>query len=214
MAAMDVVDIDLGWPVAQEHRERARCAIIRAAIRIARGDGETRRPARATSRLECGGCPTLDGTQVRSKKGAQKKLPAFAHPSEREFARILDFYQIEWQYEPRTFELQWDDHGHPIESFAPDFYLPELDLFIELTTLRQSLVTKKNRKLRRLRELYPDVNIKLLYRRDFKSLMEKYGLPLPAGPAAIGGEGEASPAAAEPPADASQEEGLNKLSPE
>lgn len=100
----------------------------------------------------------------------------FAHASEQEFARILDFYQIEWHYEPRTFALRWDDNGTPVESFSPDFYLPELDLFVELTTLRQRLVTKKNRKLRRLRELYPDVNIKLFYNRDFLSLMSKYGI--------------------------------------
>ncbi|MHB1007030.1 MAG: hypothetical protein ACYC3S_15510 [Chloroflexota bacterium] len=112
------------------------------------------------------------------QKHNDKDTITFAHHSEREFVRILDFYQIEWQYEPRTFQLQWDEHGNPIESFAPDFYLPELDLFIELTTLRQSLVTKKNRKLRRLRELYPDINIKLFYNRDFKNLMSKYGIAL------------------------------------
>ncbi len=108
--------------------------------------------------------------------GNGSKGPHYAHASEREFARILDFYQIDWQYEPRTFALRWDDAGTAVESFAPDFYLPELDLFVELTTLRQKLVTKKNRKLRRLRELYPDINIKLFYNRDFKSLMSKYDI--------------------------------------
>lgn len=113
-----------------------------------------------------------------SQRTKDKKAPTFAHQSEREFARILDFYQIDWEYEPRTFELQWDEAGNPTESFSPDFYLPEFDLFIELTTLRQSLVTKKNRKLRRLRELYPDINIKLFYNRDFKGLMNKYDIPV------------------------------------
>jgi hypothetical protein len=102
--------------------------------------------------------------------------PRFAHPSEREFARILTFYQIEWQYEPRTFPLRHASDGRVVESFSPDFYLPELDLYVELTTLKQSLVTKKNRKLRRLRELFPDVNIRLFYNRDFRSLMRKYGI--------------------------------------
>ena len=100
----------------------------------------------------------------------------FAHDSEREFAAILDFYQIAWLYEPRTFPLRWDREGRAVESFAPDFYLPELDLYVELTTLRQSLVTKKNRKLRLLRERYPEVNIKLFYGRDFRSLLAKFGL--------------------------------------
>src|SRR5207249_11125445 len=97
------------------------------------------------------------------------------HPSEQEFAHILDFYQLAWQYEPHSFALRYADDGRVIERFTPDFYLPELGLYIELTTLKQSLVTKKNRKLRRLRELYPDVKIKLLYNRDFRSLMAKYG---------------------------------------
>lgn len=98
----------------------------------------------------------------------------FAHPSEREFARILDFYRIAWQYEPRSFVLRERD-GRVEEMFTPDFYLPELDLYVELTTLRQRLVTRKHRKLRRLRERYPDINIRLLYRRDYYELLAKYG---------------------------------------
>ncbi|HVQ22560.1 MAG TPA: hypothetical protein VMT36_04760 [Candidatus Saccharimonadia bacterium] len=101
--------------------------------------------------------------------------PVFAHASEAELARILDYYQVEWRYEPRTFPILFNLEGAVVESFAPDFYLPEFDLYVELTTLKQSLVRKKNRKLRRLRELYPDVRIKLFYARDFKALLLKYG---------------------------------------
>ena len=100
---------------------------------------------------------------------------AFAHASEAEFARILDFYQVRWSYEPQVFPILWDLDGNVLESFAPDFYLPDLDLFIELTTLQQRLVRKKNRKVRRLRELYPGLRIKLFYARDFRALMLKYG---------------------------------------
>jgi hypoxanthine phosphoribosyltransferase len=98
----------------------------------------------------------------------------FAHPSEEEFARILDFYNIEWIYEPRSFPLEWND-DIVTEMFTPDFYLPGLDLYIELTTLRQSLVTHKNRKLRRLKELYPEIKITLLYKNDYDRLLAKYG---------------------------------------
>jgi hypothetical protein len=101
--------------------------------------------------------------------------PTFAHASEGELARILEYYQVRWEYEPRSFPILWNLDGKVVESFTPDFYLPELDLFIELTTLKQSLVRKKNRKLRRLRELYPDIRIKLFYAKDFKALMLKYG---------------------------------------
>lgn len=90
-------------------------------------------------------------------------------------ARILDFYAVRWVYEPETFPILWNLDGDVVESFSPDFYLPDLDLYLEMTTLRQKLVRKKNRKLRRLRELYPGINIKLFYARDFRALMLKYG---------------------------------------
>ena len=99
----------------------------------------------------------------------------FAHASEAEMARILDFYDVRWEYEPTTFPILWNLEGDVAESFAPDFYLPELGVFLEMTTLKQRLVRKKNRKLRRLRELYPDVRIKLFYARDFRAMMLKYG---------------------------------------
>ena len=99
----------------------------------------------------------------------------FAHASEAEMARILDFYAVRWEYEPHTFPILWNLDGDVVESFSPDFYLPDLDCYLEMTTLRQKLVRKKNRKLRRLRELYPSINVKLFYARDFRALMLKYG---------------------------------------
>jgi hypothetical protein len=101
--------------------------------------------------------------------------PRFAHESEAELARILDYYGVAWRYEPVTFPISWNADGAVVESFSPDFYLPEIDLFVELTTLKQSLVRKKNRKMRHLRQLYPEVRVKLFYARDFKALMLKYG---------------------------------------
>jgi hypoxanthine phosphoribosyltransferase len=106
---------------------------------------------------------------------AGRPWPPFAHGSETEMARILDFYEVRWEYEPRTFPILWNLDGDVVESFSPDFYLPDLDLFLEMTTLKQRLVRKKNRKLRRLRELYPDIRIKLFYARDFRAMMLKYG---------------------------------------
>ena len=100
----------------------------------------------------------------------------FAHHSELQLAKLLDFYGVAWEYEPRTFVLDWDRAGAPVQAFTPDFYLPAYDLYIEITTLNQKLVTKKNRKVRRLAELYPDVKVKVLYQRDYVSLLVKYGL--------------------------------------
>jgi len=118
----------------------------------------------------------LDVAQMADLAPAEEKLPEFAHPSEREFARVMDFYRIRWLYEPKTFPIEWDENHNVIKAFTPDFYLPDLDLYIELTTMKQSLVTKKNRKVRLLKEHYPDVNIKILYERDYKNLIWKYGL--------------------------------------
>ncbi len=103
----------------------------------------------------------------------------FAHPSEAEFARVLDFYGVPWQYEPTTFPLAWDEQGNVTEAFTPDFYLPEQQLYVELTTRHQSLITKKHQKIRRLRELYPDVYVKLMNRSDMRMLFAKYGMPTP-----------------------------------
>ena len=100
----------------------------------------------------------------------------FVNASEEIFANLLDFYRIAWEYEPRSFPIQWDKEGHVSEAFTPDFYLPEFDLYVELTTMKQSLVTKKNRKIRLLRQIYPHINIQVFYQRDFENLMFKYGM--------------------------------------
>ena len=118
---------------------------------------------------------SVDRSSRRGHAARRPPDPAFAHASEAELARILDFYAVRWEYEPHVFPILWNIDGDVVESFAPDFYLPDLDLYVEMTTLRQKLVRKKNRKLRRLRELYPDIRIKLFYARDFRALMLKYG---------------------------------------
>jgi cytidylate kinase len=108
---------------------------------------------------------------------------SFAHPSEQIFANLLDFYRIPWEYEPRSFAVQWDKDGKVLEAFTPDFYLPEMDLYIELTTMKQAHVTKKNRKVKLLHELYPHVNIQVFYQKDFENLIFKYGLAEKLAPA-------------------------------
>ena len=109
-------------------------------------------------------------------RGSEK--PQFANGAELECAKVLDYHGIPWLYEPRTFVLETDEDGRVLEAFAPDFYLPEQDLYLEITVMKQSLVTRKNRKLRKLKERYPDVNIKLFYKRDIERLGQRYGLKL------------------------------------
>lgn len=107
---------------------------------------------------------------------ASLKQAVFGHPSEQLFANLLDFYRIQWDYEPRSFPLQWDKDGNVTEAFTPDFYLPEFDLYVELTTMKQALVTRKNRKVKLLRAIYPHINIQVFYQKDFQDLVFKYGL--------------------------------------
>ena len=104
--------------------------------------------------------------------------PRFANEAELECAKILDYYRVPWDYEPRTFALERADDGRVTEAFTPDFYLPEQDLYLEITVMRQPLVTRKNRKLRKLRERYPDVQAKLFYKRDIERLAQRYRLDL------------------------------------
>lgn len=104
--------------------------------------------------------------------------PRFASAAEVECAKVLDYYGLPWEYEPRTFVLERDEAGRVTEAFTPDFYLPEQELYVEITVMKQSLVTRKNRKLRKLRERYPDVKIKLFYRRDLERLAQHFHLDL------------------------------------
>ena len=105
-----------------------------------------------------------------------EKPPRFVNEAELEYAKILDYYGLPWMYEPHTFVLERAEDGRVVEAFTPDFYLPEQDLYLEVTVMKRSLVTRKNRKLRKLKRLYPEVRIKLFYERDFERLAARYGL--------------------------------------
>jgi hypothetical protein len=116
--------------------------------------------------------------EVAAEPARSAETPRFANDAERECARLLDFYGVPWEYEPRTFALEEAEDGRVTVAFTPDFYLPEQDLYVEVTVMKQALVTRKNRKLRKLRERYPDVRIKLFYRRDIERLAQRFRLDL------------------------------------
>ncbi|MGO9854232.1 MAG: hypothetical protein ACLPYY_04200 [Acidimicrobiales bacterium] len=118
------------------------------------------------------------GGRTRHPACAAAGQVRFAHPSERLFATLLDLSGEPWEYEPVEFALEWDPHGSPVSGFRPDFYLPGPGVFIELTTADQRLVTRKNRKVRRMRELYPEVPVHVVYQRDFTALLASHGLLL------------------------------------
>ena len=122
--------------------------------------------------------PTSDAAfSWRHPSALRSRSDAFAHPSEDLFAKLLTLYGHEWYYEPVEFPLAWDDSGSPTKGFRPDFYLPHLSVFVELTVLEQRLVTKKNRKIPEFRELYPELNLIVVYQRDFLDLVAKHDLP-------------------------------------
>ncbi len=134
-------------------------------------------PARGRVRSRCYPCGGVaEIADFQAYCGAEE--PRFANDAERECAKVLDFYRVPWDYEPRTFVLESDDEGRTLEAFTPDFYLPEQDLFLEITVMKQRLVTRKNRKLRKLRERYPGVQVKLFYKRDIERLAQRYRLDL------------------------------------
>lgn len=112
-------------------------------------------------------------TKKEGAQNHQKDLPVFKNASEAEFARILDMYHIDWKYEPKTFPVEWDNEGNVTLAFSPDFYLTRFDTYLELTTMNQKYVTKKNKKLKKVKELYPGTHIKIVYKKDFLELIER-----------------------------------------
>jgi len=163
-AASPSVAVPPEEPATRERRSRAASTQTTPVKPVERDDVRPPRQAltKARARIPVTGAPT-------------DEVPApFAHNAEYEFARILDFYGIDWQYEPRSFALRWD-RGHVTEAFTPDFYLPDLNMYVELTTLKTSLTAEKNRKMRLVKELYPEVSIIMLKKRDYLRLLAKYG---------------------------------------
>jgi hypoxanthine phosphoribosyltransferase len=128
--------------------------------------------------------PEARAESRRHPSGAPAGFVRFAHPSERLFAALLDLYEIPWEYEPVEFALAWSESGTPTAGFRPDFWLPGLGRFVELTTADQRLVTRKNAKVRRMRELYPEVAVEIIYQSDFRALLARHGIELDAPSAA------------------------------
>ncbi len=122
--------------------------------------------------------PDVDPHAVRGRHPSSLTKPQvdFAHPSEEVFAGLLTLYGVRWEYEPVEFPLAWNDDGETSKAFRPDFYLPDFGLFVELTTLNQRLVTRKNQKIRMLRELYPEVSIVIIYRAQFVEMARSHRL--------------------------------------
>ncbi|MFA5675597.1 MAG: hypothetical protein WDA65_03660, partial [Christensenellales bacterium] len=120
----------------------------------------------------------IERIENETQKGAAQchlsDVALLKNKSEAEFARLLDMYHIDWIYEPKTFPVEWDASGNVTSAFSPDFYLPKFDTYIELTTMNQKYVTEKNKKVKKLRELYPGINIKIVYKKDFHSLLGRF----------------------------------------
>jgi hypothetical protein len=115
----------------------------------------------------------LESPDFQAFRGGDR--PKFAHSVELECAKVLDYYGVPWEYEPRTFVLETDATGRVVEAFTPDFFLPDLDLYLECTVMRQSLTGRKRRKVRLARER-AGANVEILFRRDFERLAKRWGL--------------------------------------
>ncbi len=101
-------------------------------------------------------------------------IPDFKNESEAEFAKLLNLYHLDWRYEPKFFPVEWDEDGNVTIAFSPDFYLPKFDLYLELTTMNQRYVSAKKKKLKKLQELYPGIKVKIIYKRDFLSMIQRF----------------------------------------
>jgi hypothetical protein len=86
----------------------------------------------------------------------------FVHPWEEDFARVLDEHQIEWQYKPRTFAVEWDEEGNFVDSFTPDFFLPVSESYVQLIAPQDREAHQRARKVRLLRQQYPRIRIDLI----------------------------------------------------
>ena len=164
---------DLALNVATFEPEQA-AAILQRALE-ARGSADLL-TSQAEAQIRFQSRLVLASHGISANAKTTNEGPAFGHPSEQTFANLLDFYRVAWQYEPRSFPLQWDKDGNVLEAFTPDFYLAEFDMYVEITTMKQSLVTRKNRKVKLLKAIYPHVNIQVFYQKDFQDLLGKYGL--------------------------------------
>ena len=96
----------------------------------------------------------------------------FAHPSEKLFSEHLDLFDIPWVYEPTSFPLKWGN-GSIKKMFTPDFYLPSLNTYIEITTMSQKLITKKSNKIKLAKKLYPNKRFKLINEKEFNDFLTK-----------------------------------------
>jgi hypothetical protein len=175
-ASADAASYDLTLSLA--HMDAAEAAEVLAAAAARRLDQQGLLSPNAADEIEFEMRLELAKRGIVPAGRARVTRASFGHPSEEMFANLLDFYRIQWEYEPRSFPLQWDKDGGVTEAFTPDFYLPELDLYVEVTTMKQSLVTRKNRKVKMLRAIYPHINIQVFYQKDFQDLVFKYGLKM------------------------------------
>lgn len=101
--------------------------------------------------------------------------PPFAHPVERELARLFDAHGVRWLYEPHTFVLERHPDGNVREAFTPDFYLPDFGLYVECTVARQCLTSRKRRKVRKIRA-QRGIRVEVLSGRDFARLADRWSL--------------------------------------
>jgi hypothetical protein len=101
----------------------------------------------------------------------------FAHPAEEALAELFDRHGIRWRYEPHVFEIRRDRDGRTLQAFRPDFFLPDLDIYVECTMMKQSLTNRKNQKARNA-EAQHGIVVCLLYRRDLERLSARHGLRL------------------------------------
>lgn len=113
-----------------------------------------------------GGRPT-SAKAARGKAGIRKDISKtiyFYSRWEANIARLFNYSDIKWKHQPKIFDLK-------TQTYTPDFYLPEYDMYIEVKNFLWKYSEIRDRKFRKL---YPDINLILLLKKNYLELEKEY----------------------------------------
>ncbi len=100
-----------------------------------------------------------ENTYSRCRRGKREDIGGIFFRSrwEANLARLFNKFEIEWLYENKRFQFPEEDDN--VISYCPDFYLPNLDIWVEVKGWMDDASVKR---LERLKKYYPDEYEKLV----------------------------------------------------
>ena len=114
--------------------------------------------------------PMFGKPSPHRKRGFRKDLGHFVRSTwEADFARILKLHNLDYQYEPKTFELI--KANGEILHYTPDFYVPSQNTFYEIKGFLRDLDEEK---LELFQKQYPQINLVIINTTRFAEFALKY----------------------------------------